>query len=84
MVLVTSSLSGCIAVQIPFAIAFTKVDAAKKKGPSPGANIKAFKQSLLQDWEDLPACFATSARQGKGRAEVLNYLASLRKLEDSA
>jgi GTP-binding protein len=71
-------------VQIPFAVVFTKADAAKKKAPTPGANMKAFKEGLLQNWEDLPACFATSAKQGKGRSEVLTYLASLRKLEEES
>lgn len=60
---------------------FTKCDARKKAGPTPAANIKAWKTQWLQQYEDLPACFETSAELGQGRAEVLNYLASLRALE---
>uniref|UniRef100_A0A383WAZ8 EngB-type G domain-containing protein n=1 Tax=Tetradesmus obliquus TaxID=3088 RepID=A0A383WAZ8_TETOB len=67
--------------QVPFAIAFTKCDARKKSGPTPAANIKAFKAELLKDYEQLPACFETSAQLGQGRVEVLGYLASLRQLE---
>jgi hypothetical protein len=35
----------------------------------------------LQDYEQLPSCFETSAQLGQGRVEVLQYLASLRQLE---
>jgi hypothetical protein len=34
-----------------------------------------------QEWEALPACFATSSREGKGRSELLGHLASLRALD---
>lgn len=60
---------------------FTKCDARKKSGPTPAANMKSFKQELLQEYESLPDCFETSSAEGWGRAEVLNYLASLRQLE---
>lgn len=66
---------------MPFAIVFTKCDARKKAGPTPSINIKSFKQELLQEYESLPACFETSSAEGWGRAEVLNYLASLRQLD---
>jgi GTP-binding protein len=66
---------------VPFCIVFTKCDARKKGGPTPGANIKAFKADLLKEYEELPACFESSAAEGLGRAEVLNYLAQLRKLD---
>jgi hypothetical protein len=35
----------------------------------------------VQDYEQLPACFETSAQLGQGRVEVLQHLASLRQLE---
>ncbi len=74
----------CVLPQVPFAIAFTKVDAAKRGGePAPAANMAAFKRDLLaQGWEAVPACFATSAKDGRGRSEVLAYLASLRELHE--
>ena len=67
---------------MPFAIAFTKCDARKRGGPSPAQNAAAFKRLLLQDWEALPPCFETSSRTGAGRAELLGYLSSLRRLEE--
>jgi hypothetical protein len=67
--------------QVPFAVVFTKVDVKKKGGPSPAQNMAAFKAGLLQEWEALPPCFATSAREGTGRGEVLGFLASLRRLD---
>lgn len=69
------------ATQVPFAVVFTKCDARKKGGPTPAANAAAFKRSLAEQYEDLPAFFETSAAQGLGRSEVLGYLASLRQLE---
>lgn len=68
-------------LQVPFCVVFTKCDARKKGGPTPSANIKAWKAEWLQQYEELPACFETSSELGQGRAEVLNYLASLRVLE---
>ncbi len=62
---------------------FTKTD-VKKKGAGGGAaaNVAAFKQALLEDWEALPACFETSSKTGAGRTELLQYLASLRALHE--
>jgi GTP-binding protein len=67
--------------QVPFAIVFTKSDMKKKGGPAASANIAAFKRELLKGWEAVPACFVTSSREGKGKTEVLQYLASLRGLQ---
>lgn len=38
-------------------------------------------QNHPQEWEQLPQCFATSSKEGKGKSELLGYLASLRKLD---
>lgn len=67
---------------MPFCIVFTKCDPRKKAGPTPAANMKAWKTEWLQQYEELPACFETSAELGMGRSDVLNYLASLRVLEE--
>ncbi|KAF8071226.1 SAD2 [Scenedesmus sp. PABB004] len=56
--------------QVPFAVVFTKTDARKKGGPAPGANMRAFQAALLESYETLPDCFATSAAQGTGRSEA--------------
>jgi hypothetical protein len=42
------SLPCLLRLQVPFAVVFTKCDARKKGGPTPGANIKAFKTELLK------------------------------------
>lgn len=45
--------------------------------------MKAFTAELLKDWETAPPAFATSAKEGKGRGEVLGWLGSMRRLEES-
>ncbi|KAI8468073.1 MAG: P-loop containing nucleoside triphosphate hydrolase protein [Monoraphidium minutum] len=72
------------ASEVPFAIVFTKADAKKKSGPTPAQNMAAFKKGMLEEWASLPACFATSSKEGKGKGEVLGYLASLRRLDAEA
>lgn len=72
------------ASQVPFSVVFTKVDAKKKSGPTPAQNMSAFKKGMLEEWASLPSCFETSSKEGKGRSEVLGFLASLRQLERTA
>lgn len=57
---------------IPFAIIFTKLDKISNRIWQ--ANFKAYKERLLQDWEELPPMFATSSDKGTGRDEVLRYI----------
>ena len=64
--------------QVPFIIVFTKVDKSKKGIASPVENMEAFKRILLEDWDYLPPCIATSSRQGKGKGQLLALLAQLR------
>lgn len=57
---------------IPFAMVFTKAD---KLGPVRlRENIEAYKQVMLEQWEELPPCFVTSAERGMGRDELLAYI----------
>jgi GTP-binding protein len=37
-------------------------------------NVEAFKTRLLEEWEELPPLFITSAEKKTGRDEVLNYI----------
>jgi len=60
---------------IPFAIIFTKLDKITQR--QWGINFRLYKQRLLQDWEELPPMFATSAEKGTGRDEVLQYIADI-------
>ena len=57
---------------VPFSIVFTKLD---KLGSNAGReNINSYKQHLLESWEELPPIFATSAKDKRGREELLDYI----------
>lgn len=57
---------------VPFSIIFTKAD---KQGPNVLARqIEKDRQILLQQWEELPPMFASSAETGKGKEEILAYI----------
>lgn len=62
---------------IPFAIVFTKLDKLSQRQWA--INLKAYKERLMQDWEELPPIFATSAEKGTGRDELLDYIESINK-----
>ncbi|MBR1513065.1 MAG: YihA family ribosome biogenesis GTP-binding protein [Bacteroidales bacterium] len=57
---------------MPFCIVFTKADKVSKAELD--RNVAALKQRLLEDWEELPPMFVTSAEKRQGRDEVLNYI----------
>jgi GTP-binding protein len=59
-------------LQIPFAIVFTKMDKATQRALS--EHTKAFKTEMLKAWDELPACFYTSAETGDGREELLDFV----------
>ena len=58
--------------QVPFCIVFTKADKLSKAELE--KNVEAYKQRLLQDWEELPQVFITSSENKQGREEVLDYI----------
>ena len=58
--------------QVPFCIVFTKADKVSKAELD--RNVEAFKARLLEEWEELPPIFITSAEKKTGREEVLNYI----------
>ena len=60
--------------QIPFALVFTKSDKLSVLRVS--QNVEAFKQALLETWEELPPIFVSSAVTGQGRAEILDFIAA--------
>ena len=62
---------------VPFSIIFTKADKLTKTALT--SNIAAYKQRLLQEWEELPPLFITSSENGQGREEVLQYINSINK-----
>lgn len=57
---------------VPFALVFTKTDKLSKGKLS--ANISAYKDRLLEGWEELPPLFITSSEERTGRDELLDYI----------
>ena len=55
---------------IPFAIIFTKAD--KSKSNKVEQNIEAFKNKMLESWEEMPQYFITSANKEQGREPILD------------
>lgn len=60
---------------IPFSIVFTKAD--KLGSGRLGMNIEAYKEKLLEVWEELPPIFVTSSEKKQGRDELLDYIESI-------
>ena len=50
---------------VPFTIVFTKGD--KLAGGRLQMNVNAYKEKLLESWEELPPVFITSSEKGEGR-----------------
>lgn len=60
---------------IPFALVFTKADKLSKGAAR--RNIDAYREKLLETWEELPPFFITSSEKLIGRAELLDYIDSI-------
>ncbi|MBQ7609650.1 MAG: YihA family ribosome biogenesis GTP-binding protein [Bacteroidales bacterium] len=57
---------------VPFAIIFTKGD---KQGPNVlAAQVEKDRQILLEEWEELPPMFVSSAQTGAGKEDILSYI----------
>ncbi len=65
----------CGNMQVPFVIVFTKTD--KSKPQLIEDNIRAFQETLLETWEELPQQFITSSNDKKGRDEILSFIQDL-------
>ncbi len=57
---------------IPFAIIFTKAD--KLKPQAIERNVAAYKEALLDWWEEFPPYFVTSAQNKTGKEELTQYI----------
>jgi len=57
---------------IPFSLVFTKTDKIKKGKLA--ANEELFLESLSEYVDGQPAIYATSAKSGEGRLELLNAI----------
>lgn len=63
---------------IPFSIVFTKLD---KLSPAAGKKaMEAYRNRLLESWEELPPIFASSSEDTRGRAQILDYIEQLNQL----
>jgi GTP-binding protein len=58
---------------VPFVLAFTKTD---RKPSRDGGSVEAFCERLLENWEELPPVFRTSATREVGREEIIDFFAS--------
>ncbi len=58
--------------KLPFMIIFTKTDKLKKIQLT--QNINLFKNRLLENWEELPQFFISSAKTKSGKEEILNFI----------
>lgn len=63
---------------VPFSIVFTKAD---KEGPEAGRRkVAAYCEKLLEQWEELPPVFVSSAEDGRGREAILDYIEQMNAL----
>jgi GTP-binding protein len=62
---------------IPFAIVFTKTD--KLKPAQLEDNLSKYKERLIEEWEELPSLFLTSATTRQGQDEILTYIEKINK-----
>ena len=63
---------------VPFSIVFTKID---KMSPTAGKKAVAeYCEALLEQWEEPPPVFATSAQDRRGRDAILDYIEEMNKL----
>ena len=60
---------------VPFAIVFTKGDKLGKVRLK--ENVEAYKNRLLEEWEELPPIFVTSSETGLGGEELTSYIEEL-------
>lgn len=60
---------------VPFSIVFTKLDKLTKGAAAKAIDI--YKKELLANWEELPPIFLTSSEDGRGRDDILDYIAQI-------
>ena len=60
---------------IPFAIVFTKAD--KLSSAKLKINVEKYKNSLYEQWEELPPIFITSSEKAMGRGDLLDYIENI-------
>lgn len=63
--------------EIPFAICFTKAD--KLSNNQVNASLSKYYAALLENWEEMPPHFITSAEDGRGKEDILEFIAHQNK-----
>jgi GTP-binding protein len=58
--------------EIPFSIIYTKAD--KNSKAELARNIKNIEKEILENWEELPNSFISSAEKGLGKEEILDFI----------
>lgn len=58
--------------KIPFVLVFTKAD--KISADRMNSHMERYRRTLLEEWEELPHIFITSALDRSGRAEILSFV----------
>ena len=56
----------------PFVLLFTKTDKLSKTKLA--INIEKYKNTLLEQWEELPVSILTSAKTSRGKEEILEFI----------
>lgn len=64
-------------MNIPFAIAYTKVDKIQKVQLN--KHLRVIRDEILESWHEMPKEFVTSAEKHVGRQEILQYIDELNK-----
>lgn len=64
--------------EIPFSMVFTKTDKLRS-GNKLNRHIKDYSQKMLEQWEEMPLYFATSAETGTGVEALLVYIEKLNR-----
>lgn len=68
-------IAWCGEKEIPIAIVMTKTD--KLKPAELEHNIQVYIDTLLQEWEETPPMFYTSAEKAHGKEELLEYIGEI-------
>lgn len=58
--------------QVPFVIIFTKID--KLKPSELETNLKHYEDKMFETWETMPGYYVSSAENGQGTSEILNFI----------
>ena len=62
---------------VPFAIIFTKTDKISRSRLQ--ENLAAYREKMLETWEELPPIMTSSSEKQEGREEILNYIDAINK-----